>query len=149
MRTPWTEVGVFDRDTRSYVVDRIPKPPEARAIFERDECGRESVVGHELKVGCAKCFNQTIVCWLRAYSDRMVSDFRDDGHPEIMAVAVAREMHDVAARAEIEAAGARRREGEARELAAKATAAFKRIQVKRSRQERKKQTKRRAKGRAK
>ena len=99
-----------------------------------------------MKVGCQKCFNQTIVRWQRAYSDRVIADFRDDGHPEIMAVAVAREMRDVAARAELEATAARRRESEARESARAAEERFRRIQMKRSRQAGKKERKRRARG---
>jgi hypothetical protein len=149
VRTPWHEVGVFDRDTRSYVVDRIPRPPEARAVFERSDFGRESLVGHELKAGCPKCFEQTIVRWHRAYSDSLIEDFRDQNHPEIMGVAVARELHNVVARAENEKRCAQAREAEALKRAQSAEERFKRIQIKRARQAKKKESTRRAKGRAK
>ena len=149
-RSPWREAGVFDLERGEYHVRKIPRPPEARVYFEHDGLlRRESVAGHELKVGCPKCFDQIIVRWQRSYSDNAVDDAADYGHPELMAVTAARHMSDVAEKAKREAVGAMHREAEARELAAKATAAFKRIQIKRSRQERKKQTKRRARGRAK
>jgi hypothetical protein len=140
-RSPWTEVGMFDRETRSYVVDRIPKPPEAKAFFEDDHLG-QFIAGHELKVGCPKCFNQVIVRWQRAYSDNAVESFRN-GHPEIMAVCVAKSMTDTAARAEREKESAQRREGDAMERALWAEAAFKRIQIKRSDRARRKRRKRR------
>ena len=149
MRSPWTEVGVFDRDTRSYVVDRIPRPPEARAFFERDVRGRESLAGHEMKVGCQKCFSQTIVRWERRYTDHFVADFRDEQHPELMAVVVAQKMTEIANQAEAVAIGSRRREEEARLHAEKMEAAFRRIQVKRSTQRKRKERKRRSRNKGK
>lgn len=137
---------MFDRETRSYVVDRIPRPPEAKPVFERDFHGRMSIVGHELKVGCSKCFNQTIVRWYRAYSDSVVENFRDENHPELTAVTVARAMQEVASRAETEALAARRREAEAKEEAARAERLFRQIQIKRSERRKRKERNRRAKG---
>ena len=149
-RSPWREAGVFDLERGEYHVKKIPRPPEARVYFKHDDyLRRESIAGHELKVSCPKCFDQIIVRWQRAYSDSAVEDAADYHHPELMAMNVARHMSDVAAKAEREKAAAVSRAREALELADKATAAFMRIQVKRSRQERKKQTKQRAKGRVK
>jgi hypothetical protein len=114
VRSAWREAGVFDHETLTYVVEKIPRPPEARAIVERDEYGRTTVLGHEMRATCAKCFEQMIFRWQRMYSDCVVED---PHHPELMAVAVAKEAAQIAKRAEAEASGAREREHRAQATA--------------------------------
>jgi hypothetical protein len=112
-------------------------------VFEYDAHGRQAVIGHDLKVGCGKCFASTIVSWRRMYSDNALEAFRDTGDPEIMAVAIATEMQQVAARADTANRAAQQREAEWRRAAESANERFRAIQFKRARRAKKKRRNRR------
>jgi hypothetical protein len=133
--TKWREIGVFNRDSGTYSVERIPKPPEAKVRFEQDPYGRQSHIGYELKVQCSKCFDQIIVRWDKRYSDTAVNGVRDFGDPELAAVALLNEVTAAKRMVESQLQGSRQREAET-------AVNLKRVLLKLERLKRSKRTKR-------
>lgn len=149
MRLPWQQVGVFDRDTRTHRIERIPAPPEARSVFERSELGYEVRVGVELKATCPGCLEPMRFEWRRSYDEHTLDSARPYDDHEIMAVIVARDLHARVGPAERERDTAQRREAAAIARAEASEASFRRIQTLRSKRRAGKQRKRRSRNKGK
>ncbi len=145
MRTAWKEVGVFDRDSQTFHVERIPAPPESRTMLESDPYGYQTSVGVELKVACPKCLEPIVYEWRHAYTDRVLEDPRC---PELAAVVFARDIQSRITRAESERDAFQGREHKARELAESWEASFRRIQLVRSARRKRKERQKRSRDRA-
>lgn len=83
-RGDWLNVGEYDRASESFRVVRIPAPPRARAMIERDHFQRETRVGWEIRHACPKCLHACSLQWRDAVTD----EFLDHGPPGAMDIAL-------------------------------------------------------------
>jgi hypothetical protein len=61
--TPWKQVGKYERESQSFTVERIPRPPEARAVIEPNAHSRSTHMGWELAHACPHCLKEIRLRW--------------------------------------------------------------------------------------
>lgn len=90
-QTPWKQVGKYDRDVQSFTVERIPRPPEARAVIEPNAYNRSTHMGWELAHACPHCLKEIRLRWGTEVSEdldgRVASRALADGSPDALAMA--------------------------------------------------------------
>jgi hypothetical protein len=68
-QTPWKQVGKYERESQSYTVERIPRPPEARAVVDHHALNRSTHMGWELAHACPHCMKEVRLRWGTEVSD--------------------------------------------------------------------------------
>jgi hypothetical protein len=127
-----SEIGVFDRESQTYVVTRIPGPPRGTMYLERRIMTREHVACAEIRLDCPKCFEP-----VRIHFEETATDHAMEMIGGRLGIAVAAQESQRADRAALDAqrAWAAAEEAERR---------FRRIQVVQSTRRKRKERKRRA-----
>lgn len=98
------EVGVFNRDTQTYSVERIPAPPQAKAVVDVDSMGRSVFTGYDVKAACPKCLGQIVMSWRNQTTELAMESRRGmDASVAVEAMQVARDATARAERAEAKA----------------------------------------------
>jgi len=95
------EVGVFDRDTQTYSVTRIPAPPQAKAVVDVDPMGRSAFIGYDVKAACPKCLAPMVLSWRNQTTELAMESMHGmDASVAVEAMQVARNATARAERAE-------------------------------------------------